>query len=172
MILTTFYTDILERLQAKVPGLKHIDLWNYQLDMKGEQDDEALPFQLPAAFVAFSPISWKSSGRFVQRGDLSFSIIVATENMAEVSSQETVEARNRGLEHLNMLDLVFQALHGYTKDNYFSSIKRADNEFDHEYTNLYSNSIGFKATLTDNSAKPVRINLQNVGQKIIPDVIP
>jgi hypothetical protein len=54
MIRTELYEKLVEVLKKNVPEVKHIDLWNRNVEFI----DEEMPWERPAVFVEFGPIEW------------------------------------------------------------------------------------------------------------------
>ena len=62
MILSQFYTAILERLTAKEVPMEYFDLWFDQISRNAD-DEDTLFFNYPAIFIEMQPIQWESLGR-------------------------------------------------------------------------------------------------------------
>lgn len=71
------YNSIVEKLQSKMPEIKHFDLWHNQLEyLEGE-----IPFELPAVLVEFRPIKWRHQGNGVRDADVEFALHVLAQNI-------------------------------------------------------------------------------------------
>lgn len=49
------YLDIEAKIKAEVPEVKHVDIWNNQLDSQEEQD--IYSFEMPAVFIEFADLN-------------------------------------------------------------------------------------------------------------------
>lgn len=157
MILSQFYTAILERLTAKEVPMEYFDLWFDQISRNADEDD-SLFFNYPAIFIEMQPIQWESLGRKKKHGELRFNLIVASEVPHETANIESVEERSLGLEHLTLLDNVFAALEGFNKTfpegSGIGTISKTGNSFDHQSGGglILAHGIPFKCMLTDVAA--------------------
>lgn len=157
MILSQFYTAILERLQDKEVPMEYFDLWFDQISRNDDEED-ALFFNYPAIFIEMQPIVWESLGRKKKLGELRFNLIVASEVPHETANIETVQERSLALEHLTLLDNVFAVLEGYNKSfpegSGIGTISKTGNSFDHESGGglILAHAIPFKCMLTDVAA--------------------
>lgn len=50
-----FYTDLKEIITENVPDVRHIDLWNHNVEFIEQED----AWERPAVFVEFGPIAWE-----------------------------------------------------------------------------------------------------------------
>ncbi|MCR5394183.1 MAG: hypothetical protein K6E86_02150 [Bacteroidales bacterium] len=70
------YAKIKERLQAEVPELQHIDLWNRNVEFLDQEEAWARP----AAFIEFMPITWQPYvSRTVYKGSAKIQIHIVTD---------------------------------------------------------------------------------------------
>ena len=159
----------MDRLKDKVSALKYFDLWNFQFDQLEEEQD-ALPFPLPAAFLRFGPnTNWESLGRLKQQALVEFSIVLGTESVIDTSNLG--KDRNLGLEHLELVDMVFAALHGFSGTG-FGTISRTMANIDHEHSNLHVTEISFKSLLTDTAAMLTQVAIEDLPQDIDSEFLP
>lgn len=69
------YLDLEARVVEKAPEIKHIDLWNNQID---NEEEQAFPF--PCLFVEFSGISYTEMGSGIQEASLTVRVRVGLES--------------------------------------------------------------------------------------------
>lgn len=155
MILTFFYSKMIERIIAKVPEVKLIDLWNNQPAMIGEED----AIDVPAVYIEMLPVDWQTRGQKEQQGDLVFILRLVTEATGtETNSREPQERIEAALERLTIAEKLFKALHGYQAydgASQFGKIIRVTNSIDSNSSQLNTDALTFKTRLTDSAAVPV-----------------
>ena len=111
MILSLFYEAILTRLITNIPELKHFDIYFGQ-DEKTQEEDE-FPFNCPAIFFEWESLPFESVGQKKQQAPGAFKLHILSDVIQEVSNKEGKAIRNKGHEHLLLLDKVFYQLQGF-----------------------------------------------------------
>jgi hypothetical protein len=94
-----FYWFI-EACLAKLEDVRHINLWNSQLEFLGEEE----PFETPAVFIEFQPIEWRRMNAFVSEGDVRVVLHIVTDS--RVSRWSDV------VEVFDLIEEINLALHG------------------------------------------------------------
>lgn len=64
MIRKELYDALALTIRENIPEIRHIDLWNYNVEFIEQED----MWERPAVFVEFGPISWESFNGRGQRG--------------------------------------------------------------------------------------------------------
>jgi hypothetical protein len=145
-----FYLDLCNRLDlirdlADEKIFKHYDLWNQQLN-----PDFGEEFPMPAVFLEFLPIQWKTLGKFRQQTLLQFNLHVCTATMQRGSSKSPY--RDKILGHLDLLDAIHLWLTGW-RGAYFNSVTRTASRQDHYYSNVIDHIETYRTLLVDDSAQ-------------------
>lgn len=150
MIIDDFYKALLERLNFNNTGLKHIDLFNDQVN----QEENELPYPRPAAFIAFDDIVWSTLGNKKRMGDCRFQVhIVYDTGPQDTSSrQKSAALRNNGLNHLQIMEKVNYWLQGFNGE-FFGSIAPDSMSIDQNRSTIAEHILPFKCMLYDSSAK-------------------
>ena len=97
------YTALIEKLKGYTgddgtPVIRHYDLWNRQVEFL---EDET-PFELPAIFIEFPHIEWKTPTQGVQRAEVPVILHIATEYKG--SEADGSNNQSAALERLNLVD--------------------------------------------------------------------
>lgn len=144
-VRTQFYMDITDRLGKSLPAIKHFDLWNEQASHMNEEE----AFGMPACFLKFHPVEWRTLGRKRQQADLLFDIVLMSETGWRTSRKGG--AASKALEHLEMIDRIHRYLEGYS-ESYFNSITRTGSQHDHDHDALWVHFETYRTLITDDSA--------------------
>ncbi len=114
--MKTLYTGIIDRLTAKAPAIKDIDLYNAQFEF----EDIQRPITYPAVFVEFADVAWESQTSTAthrhQRGNYVLRLYVAQETYGETDSRSV--DRVNALQMFDVLDEVAAALMGWSPQGY------------------------------------------------------
>lgn len=111
------YKELSEVILAKMPGVKHIDLWNDQTSF--ERDE--YPFGMPAVFLDYNSDTINTVGKKVQYIDFEVGVHLAVDTMAD--TYRGSYNKNTGIKFMDMLDELHSFLQG-TTGVYFSSMNR------------------------------------------------
>lgn len=149
MLLSYMYLSLMKRLQERVPGIKHIDLFNNQFIMEGEE----MPRKCPAVLIEFKPIIFKSVGNRRQEGEMNIDIHIGSEVIQEVSSRENERIRDKGLSHLELVDKVTNATMGFTDNDVFGTITRTGYSPDNNHDKVKVDIVSFKCRVVDDAGK-------------------
>lgn len=131
------YQALKERLQDKVTDLKHIGLWNENM----EDLPSGILFETPAVFVEFAPITYTSAGQGTPR--------VPMEIVLHLVHKYTLEEPHESLElsddprcldddplaYLDLIEQVESAPIGLAGDG-FSGLQLISSDLDHQHGEL------------------------------------
>lgn len=145
----TFYKELSAKLLAIVdnldkPIIKHIDLWNDQLN-----DDWDEPFETPAIFLEFAPIPWKSVGGHRQMADTSINLHLV--NDVRHQSKSGSKFIDKALLHLDIIDVVNHWITGW-RGSCNGSLSRTNSIQDHYYGKLIRHTETYKVRFEDTAA--------------------
>lgn len=154
------YLNIKDCLKAilkadKTAVFKHFDLWNQQVDFL-EQDS---PFQFPAIFIEFLPVTWNKMGYNKQNADIIVRVHIVSRwlsNTADYNPQ-SYEA----LEYLELADIVNHALTNFAAvaGNRFM---RTRSEINHNHEGILDSIEEFTCNVIDTSGCPNYVAVSNV----------
>ena len=120
-------------------AVKHIGLWNRQVEFIGQEEH----FPLPAVFVEFGKMSWRHQPGGLQDADLTIGLHVLTTAMPEGYDGEEF--------HLDLLDKINRCLHGFTGD-YWGAFKRSASIPCHDHEEILDDTEVYQTLLSDDSA--------------------
>lgn len=128
------YLAVIKRLKTitdafSEPMIQHFDLWNHNVEFI----EQETAFNLPAVFIEFAPISWKTLSLQVQEADIIIKLHVVTrwENISADGSASQEQA----LELFDLLNDIKKALTGL-QGNGFSGFKRIGSEPNHNHEEI------------------------------------
>jgi hypothetical protein len=140
-MIKTLYIDLKARIEAKMPEIKHVALWNRQTD----REESEQPYERPAVFIEINDIVYQDYTRQAQK------------ITAKVTSRLVVEEYgDEALEVLDMRQDLAKILHGYapgvssTTNSKFGPLSRVADRVDHEHDNLIIFETDYTATGQDN----------------------
>jgi len=87
-------------LDNKKSSIKHFDIWNNNL----QYIEETPPFDCPAVFLQFQPITWEARSKGVRGADVSVTLHVVTANRAP--SAKELNHETKALEFFDLLDAI------------------------------------------------------------------
>lgn len=135
-----------ERLQAIIESgdtpnyvIKHIALWNRQVEFIGEESI----FVMPAVFIEFGKISWRTQTNGLQDADLTIGLHVLTNAVPEGFDGDTF--------HLDLLDMINRCLYSFSTEH-IGSLERTASIPCHDHEEILDNTEVFKCLIHDNSA--------------------
>lgn len=138
--------SIREDGETSCPVIKHIALWNKQVEFMEQES----VFPLPAVFVEFDKITWRTQSGGLQDADLNIALHVLTNAVPEGYDGDEF--------HLDLLDKINNCLSGFTSD-YMGSMVRVASVPCHDHEEILDDTEVFKCFVTDDSAcrKTVKI---------------
>jgi len=104
-------------ITAKVPEIKHVDLWSEQVSFL--QDEH--PFNAPAVFFAYGSNNMDDLGIKVQKVNLQVDVYLYFETFADTARGAKRQAK--GLSFLELLSKINACFHG-VNGNYFMEMRR------------------------------------------------
>jgi hypothetical protein len=144
------YLDTKERLQtvtteAGNPLFHHFDLWNRQVEFL----EQETPFQCPAVFVEFAPMTWRTLGNRVQDCELTMRLHIVTEWFADTAANSPTE--QQALEFLDITDRVVCVMQHFATP-YMNSWMRTQSITNHDHEHYVDNVEEYRCNLRDASA--------------------
>jgi len=131
------YQALKERLQEKVTDLKHIGLWNENM----EDLPSGMLFDTPAIFVEFAPISYTSAGQGTPRVPMEI-VLHLVHKYAPEEPHESLELSDERrcleddpLAYLDLIEQVESAPIGLAGDG-FSGLQLISSDLDHQHGEL------------------------------------
>jgi hypothetical protein len=120
----TLYNSLKTDLVA-INGIKHVALWNNQLERENEEN----PFLYPAIFIEFLPSTFRDKGKFAvsQEYDMIVRLHVCFESYLDEDT--TI---------LTLLDSVWQTVHNKQYSTFGKLLRRNEEQnFDHPNVQIY-----------------------------------
>jgi hypothetical protein len=120
----TIYNSLKNDLVA-ITGIKHVALWNNQLERENEEN----PFLYPAIFIEFLPSNYRDKGKFAvsQEYDMTVRLHVCFESYLDEDT--TI---------LTLLDNVWQTVHNKQYSTFGKLLRRNEEQnFDHPNVQIY-----------------------------------
>lgn len=112
--MKTIYNAILQRLAAKVPEIRFIELNTGQLE--DPAGNYVIPF--PCVLIQFSDIVWAGIGAGIVTGDATITVRVAFQIWEDINSLTPEDIYYDGIERLEIVNRVFASLQNLTGDNF------------------------------------------------------
>lgn len=146
---TLAYIDLAKRLREKVPGIKHIDLYNQQ----PENPQLHIPQNLPAVLIEFLPTQWQTHGQGVQRGTGGIRVYCVMKNFLNTDNIDlrTQEVAEQRLAYLLFEKIVHAAVQGYAPTGY-GNLMRSSTLPDATFTSVMVVVHEYEAAEVDDSA--------------------
>lgn len=138
------YLAVVERLK-EITGeieIKHFDLWNQNVEFI-EQDTA---FDMPAVFVEFAPILWKTLGNNIQQADIEVRLHVVTEYKGNTSDNS--ELQSEALVYFDLLDAINRKMFGL-KGEGFNAFTRVSSATNHNHEEIIENIEIFTTKVID-----------------------
>ncbi len=133
--------SIVDQEQKRV--IKHIDLFNHQLDYAEEEQ----PFETPAVLVEFQPIVWMHQLHGVRDADFTVNLHVITDSRVG-KWEDTVAV-------FELLDTINRTLHGIgssTALGTMNALTCTQSTTDHNFDELQDNIETYTCHVSDHSA--------------------
>lgn len=148
------YLAVIERLKTIVnesgePTLKHFDLWNQNVAFI---EQESI-FPMPAVFIEFLPIDWKTLGGGVQSATIGFHLHIVTSTPGSAADGSTFQPD--ALQLFDLLDDVHCALSGF-RGSHFRQLQRTSSHTNHNHEELIESIESFSVNVDDVSGQLVR----------------
>ncbi len=162
-----FYLDIVAILEAvkddtDLPLLKHFDLWNQNVSFM-ESDS---PFEFPACFIEFPPITWSQLGNKVQNAEIEVIFHFVTKELKKTANNSP--DRNDALNRLDFQQKTHKALHG-AATSVSNGFQRTASITNHNHEHIVDTIEKYKTLITDCSAQPTQIAVNNIVPVINPE---
>jgi hypothetical protein len=129
-------------------AINHIGLWNRQVEFI--ESESAFP--MPAIFIEFGKIQWRSQGKGIQDAELTIGLHVLTNAVPEGYDGE--------LFHLDLLDKINYCLHGFNSGCCLGTLERTISIPCHDHEEILDETEVFRCVMTDDSAVKKRIKIK------------
>ncbi len=129
------YNDFIDAVKGQLPEIKHVDLWNRNIEFIEQED-----WFMPAVFLEFGEISWsptvvtKDIVDYKGQGALSVHIVTTWQGSASADSQD----RNRLLEDFS-LSAKIQAVVELLGGEYYGGIWLTGTRTNHDHADIVEN---------------------------------
>lgn len=145
------YLAVIQRLKTITdtdgePVLKHFDLWNQNVAFI---EQEAI-FAMPAVFVEFTPINWKSLGGGVQTANIVFHLHIVTATPGSAADGSAFQPDS--LQLFDLLDDIHRALTGH-RGQHFRQLQRISSNTNHNHEEVIESIETFSVNVDDESGK-------------------
>lgn len=145
--MQTAYKDLLEQLQAKIPGLRWIDLDRGQID--DPEGNYTLDF--PAVLISFGEIPWNSIGEKVNHGSAHITFRLAFKSYNDSNNLTPESIRETALQELGIRQDLNAALQGFSGSN-FNELQHTGTMQEPREDGMLVFSETYSTMLVDNSA--------------------
>jgi phage gp37-like protein len=142
------YIDIAKHLRAKVPAMKHIDLYNRQYENSLQQH----PLNVPAVFVEFISFAPMGGAQGVVEGTRAIRlhcVVTTFKDTMNIDLVNTTE-QNKRLAHLAFHQAVQDALEGHTLPT-CGAMQLVSEINDHNHNQISVNILQFECNHTVNN---------------------
>jgi hypothetical protein len=123
MNLEPLYEGIKKRLQLKTDFVPYIDMYNGQYEGDPGENDA---YTVPAVFIEFEHGDPKSLGNRKQAVMVDVMVYIEDEQIQDLDSTSEDNIRHMGFEHMERVEQVHRALHGWTDNGAIGSLSRTD----------------------------------------------
>ena len=137
-MIQELYTNLNTYIQAEVPAIQHIALWNNQIKRINQES----VFAFPALFIAFPTVQYLDYPNGQQLADINVEFYLCT---------NTLDAES--LEMFTVADTLHKALQNYSATN-TGPFSRHSLNTDTDHENIYTLIINYTCTAVDTSAVP------------------
>lgn len=138
--------EIAEKGDTLTYAIKHIGLWNRQVEFI----EEETPFLMPAIFIEFGKIDWRSQSNGLQDANLTIGLHVLTNAIPEGYDGEMF--------HLDLLDKINYCLHGFNSGS-MGTLTRLSSIPCHDHEEILDNTEIFKCLVLDDTAVKKRVKI-------------
>ena len=148
-MLTAPYISIAAQLRAKVPSIKHIDLY-YQQYLSAEAKKQH-PFNPPAVFIEYGDCEWVEQGKYIQEADTTFTLHCVTTMMTDTMNIDQFDAGKQAdkLAPLALDTLVHAAMQRFTPDGCCREMWRVHTVYDRDHDQLTVIKITYSCRLIE-----------------------
>lgn len=148
-MLKQLHQSIEAHIQANLPQIKWIDIWNNQPARYGED----FPWPRPAIFLEYQFPDFETQGKGVQKTDAVINVYITQDLYA--GAYTGAPNQTAALAVLDMIDTVHAAMQGFSDDSAgLGALDRQSLTPDTNHGNLVTYSLTYQARVTDASAIP------------------
>ncbi|MCW5900476.1 MAG: DUF1566 domain-containing protein [Flavobacteriales bacterium] len=145
------YKELCELIKAKVPEIKHVDLY-YGQDQVIDSDGKWLPFRAPAVFLDFQAAQVNDVGDLAQQLEMDVTVWVATETVQDTTHGSA--GQRRAMQFVGLMRKLHVALHNASGEHY-SPLSRVGMQRKADappYMYMYGQT--YRCIIHDNSTSP------------------
>jgi hypothetical protein len=152
------------------PIFKFVDLWSEQTEYKGddEEDDEELPFDLPACFVDINVPQMNDIGMYGKEYDTEIDLYITFDTLADTHIGASNQSSALGLFALALK--CFEQLNGYTDNDFKGTLNGVGFVRYKTRSNLIMYKLRFTTLLRDQSATEYRKPIEVVTLDLEADI--
>lgn len=156
---SNLYIGIAEQLQNVNNSngetvFRHIDLWNQNVEFIEQET-----FDVPAVFIEFMPIQWKTLGQGVQQAELTVRLHIVTRWVAPTNMQSI--AFNEAIAYLDIPNFVVKQMQNVVVPG-ANGFVRKSSTINHNHGEIIDSTEDYATLITDYSAMrelaPVKAN--------------
>lgn len=150
---TKIFIAIAKRIREQVPDIKHIDLFNQQYNMPGEE----LPFNTPAVFIEYLNTNWMDGSAGIQTGNSAIRVHIVMSNYNDTCNIDELDDTtiDNRLNHYAITKAVHQALQ-YFEGCCFTGLLRSISEYDSNHDQILIEKVTYTFSECDDSAYAYR----------------
>jgi hypothetical protein len=145
------YTAIEAHITTFLPEIKHVDLFNNQLAELQVDENNGLPFDLPAIFVEFAPIQWAKQSSKQKNGTVEVRIHILQENYSQ--SFRNSQDKEDALDVLDLVDKVDDTFENFKAENH-TPFDGVSTEPDNDHGTVINYIHQYKCSTTKKINKP------------------
>lgn len=139
------YKAICERLSTDVPDVKHIDLWNNNIEIL----TGGAVWSRPAVFVEFETIEWRQQQNRARMADIAVRLHIVTDAVSYNGSSDPKQ--DSALAFLDLINKVNSAMQGLRGDN-FAGFMLTTSATNHDHAELIESVERYITRVQDTSA--------------------
>lgn len=122
--------------------IKHFDLWNLNVEFI----EQETPFNMPAVFIEFAAIDWKTLSGGIQQADITVMLHVITRWHG--TAADGASTREDALAYFDLLDQINKAMFGL-KGEGFSAFKRVKSFTNHNHEEIIESIESYSTFVVD-----------------------
>jgi len=141
---------------ACIPGVKHVDLWDNQVEMEEKNNS----FPRPAVFIDPEEIDWTDSSQGAQTGELRISFHIVQETLAEFYAGSP--DREKALKVFDLPNKVHNAMQRFS-GLWFAPLSRVKSVRDKSVASQIIFITTYTSVITDNSGSQEESYIENAN---------
>ncbi len=146
-MLKTLFQAIVTQLQAEVPAIQFIDLWNDNVN----NISGGAVWPTPAVFIEFEPIEWQQQGRLSRMGNVGMRLHIVNREVKHNGADDSrIDDALLRFDLLSDINVAMQTLHG----RHFTTPMATTTATNHNHAELIEDVQRYVTRLQDNAATP------------------